>query len=202
MLGLTYEEAVEYCRSIEELCLSRDNVFLRFRAGPRGALVVQTPSHLRMVSALCLDLVSYQQAKGNFEGGLLWLGPWDFSPPVHRVGWRAIEAMRRVHGVNAPLEIAPATLFRADELIEQQAFLTFALAFGWSGYMVPRMSRYLLDLRASDRFFVHAETAEDLEDIAGVLKRWEPTGAEESGEPNKTGRRKPKRATLRKAEGR
>ena len=202
MLGLTYEEAVSHCRSNGDLSLSHDNVFLRFRAGPRSALLVQTPSQLRMVSALCLDLVDYQGAERSFEGGLLWLALWDFQPPVHRVGWRAIEAMRRAHGVNSPLEIAPATLFRADELIEQQAFLTFALALGWSGYMVPRMSRDLFDLRTSDRMFVYAESDEVLGEIETALKRWKPVLVDESRECSGTGRRKTKRATLRKAKGR
>ncbi|MGH9526412.1 MAG: hypothetical protein ACRD2F_07035 [Terriglobales bacterium] len=198
MLGLTHEEAIGYCKSTGRLLVSRDGIHVRFVTGPRKALVIQTPPHLRAASALCLEMVNYQQAERSFEGGLLWLGLWDGVSGIHRVGWRALEAMRRVHGVNASLEIAPATSFRADELVEEQAFLTYALAFGWGGYMIPSSVPYLLDLRTSDRFFVCAETARDLQDVGAALKAWKPVMVDESGGSANAGRGEPKRAGKRK----
>ncbi len=198
MVGLTHEEAIEYCKLGGELHLSRDNVFLRFKTGPREALLIQTPPHVRATSLLCSQIVRYQEAQSG-EGGLVWLGLWDIGPAIaQRVGWRTLESIRRLHGINASLEIAPATSFRADELIEEQVFLTNTLAFGWGGYLVSSGSPFVLDFRTSDRFFVYSSQAEVLDEIEGALELWKPVRVDEASETRGSGHLKPKPLAPRK----
>ncbi len=192
MVGLTHEEAIGYCKSSGELRFLRDKIHLRFRTGPREALLIQTPPSMQATSLLCSQIVRYQEADWG-EGSLVWLGLWHMGPSIaQRVGWRTLESIRRLHGVNASLEIAPATSFRGDELVDEQVFLTNILAFGWGGYMVSSGSPFILDFRTSERFFVYSSQAEVLDEIEGALEAWKPVRVDEASETRGSGHLRPK----------
>lgn len=135
---------------------------------------IKNPSEHRKIVALAHDILAIQSERG-FSGGLIWFHMWYVGcGELVMPGWKIIESMRRAQGDLRSLDIAPAQVFREDELVELHAFLIQMMAFGWSGYYVPSTEDFFLDFRTSERFFCVAKSEERLKALSSSLKLWNP----------------------------
>jgi hypothetical protein len=171
--SITAKEAREWCSQAGSYLNVTDDDCLEYKNQHETKFLVRTPPEHRRIVALAHDILMFPGA--GFEGGLLWLQQWEIGvTELARPGWRIIEDIRRAHGDLRSLDIAPAQLFRNDEFVELHASLIQVLAYGWSGYLVPSVGGYFLDLRTSDRFFCNAKSPDVFEPLFSALKDWGP----------------------------
>ncbi|HEX4007471.1 MAG TPA: hypothetical protein VHX60_14945 [Acidobacteriaceae bacterium] len=174
MEALTAEEARRWCsQGFGSLRVTNEDL-LYYKTRRRFGFEVGVPSDFRRIALLCGDLVNFTFGP-DFEGGLLWLKGWEFGvTDIVKVGWRTLESIRRAHGNLQSLEIAPAQVFRADEVIDLHAFLLYTMTYEWAGYLLPRNGGFFLDVRASKRIICNAATEEIDEKLFEHLSKWQP----------------------------
>ena len=108
------------------------------------SLKIEVPEQPEKVTLLALLLLGWKEEL-NFHGSLLWLQSFDIgSPQVDRVGWRAIEQMRRGYGELRSIETAGGHMFRCDELLDANAFIALSLLFRWSIFMLHPSGEYFV----------------------------------------------------------
>ncbi len=124
--------------------------------------------------ALASSLMSAEEDDG-FYGALIWFTNWDIGTPnIERSGLRILEQMRRGYGVTASVENAPAQLFRSDEAVDAQAFLTLPMLFGWDAYFTPHGTRYFAYVRQNGSLFLVTDGEEVLQKLKASLDPYRP----------------------------
>ena len=174
MKVMTYDEARSWCRGAEvELTSDGD---LRYPGQSEHKFFVLAPEEFRRIMALTGTIVSFR-GEAVFSGGLIWLRRWDIGTSrLARVGWRVIEDVRRAHGDSRSLEVAPAQLFRDDEISELHAFLMLIICFGWVAEFVPAASRdFFIHFKDNRQLCFTAGSAALLEELRVALSEWNPT---------------------------
>ena len=171
---MTSDEARKWCsQEAVGLMLTRDDV-LRYKSGEQRFFVTAPEEH-RDIVFLARQISSFR-GEADFAGGLLWLRRWEIgSPQQVRVGWRILEDIRRAHGESKSLEMAPAQLFRNDELVELHAFLVQAIAFGWVAEYIPAGTGYFAHFKDNRQVCLSAESPETLKEMRTSFQDWKPT---------------------------
>jgi hypothetical protein len=124
--------------------------------------------------ALVSSLLAVEEDDG-FYGALMWFRSWDIGTPrIERCGLRILEQMRRGYGVTASLENAPGQLFRTDELVDAEAFLTLPLFFGWDAYLAPHGTRHFVYARGNGSLFAVTDEQQILEKLMTSLASYRP----------------------------
>jgi hypothetical protein len=142
---------------------------LKMRIEPKGYLFYETgkplfgirlnvPGEGRAAAALASSLVAFED---EYHGGFLWFTNWDIgTPQIERAGLKIVEQMRRGYGVTSSVENAPAQLFRSDESVDAQAFLTMSVIFGWEAFLMPHRTRYFAYARPNGSLFLVTDEEE------------------------------------------
>jgi hypothetical protein len=170
---------------------------LRYKGSTEHKFFITAPEEHRMITALAHKILTFRAAEW-FSGGLLWLQRWDIgSPQLARPGWLIVESIRRANGEPRCLEIAPAQLFRDDELLELHAFLNQAIAFGWVTDYIPSVGRFFLHFKDNLQVCFTAESPETLKDLRTEFQRWKPTDKDPMVEKMTSIERERKRAGQR-----
>ena len=96
----------------------------------------------------------------DFSGATIWFTEWGvWNDADERAGYAIIEAMHRANGQPLAFEVAPAHVFRADELAEAVGMLLQPMVFGWDAYYLPRWSH------GTDEFFIHISHDSFISDV-------------------------------------
>lgn len=174
MRSMTSDEARKWCsQDALGLKITRDDD-LRYK-GPEHKLFIQIPEEHRGIVVLARVLLAFR-GEANFSGGMLWLRWWEIgSPQLTRVGWHILEDIRRAHGESRSLEVAPAQLFRDDEFVELQAFLTQVMCFGWVADYVPSASGLFAHFKDNRQVCLSAESSQTLKEMRTSFHDWNPT---------------------------
>lgn len=173
MQSMTSEEARKWC-SQEALALKGGDI-LRYASSKEHRFFVTAPEEHRDIVFLAQQILSFS-GEPHFAGGLLWLRRWDIgSPQTIRVGWRILEDIRRAHGESRSLEVAPAQLFRNDELVETHAFLVQVIAFGWVADYIPSAGGYFAHFKDNRQVSLSAGSPETLREMRTSFRDWNPT---------------------------
>ncbi|HEY6128262.1 MAG TPA: hypothetical protein VIW23_08785 [Candidatus Acidoferrum sp.] len=175
MRSMTSDEARKWCsQDAVRLSLTRDEV-LRYKSAGKHKLFVTAPQEHRRIIVLARTILLFR-GEADFSGGLLWLRRWDIgSPQLVRVGWRILEDIRRAHGESRSLEVAPAQLFRDDELVELHAFLVQAIAFGWVADFIPSTGGFFAHFKDNRQVCLFADSSETLKEMRTSFRDWKPT---------------------------
>lgn len=148
---------------------------LRYTAPNLRGLRLDVPSEASKIAVLVSDLLSIEEPDGYY-GALIWFTNWDIGTPlIERCGLRILEQMRRGYGVTASIENAPAQLFRTDEIVDVQAFLTLPLLFGWDAYFAPHRTRYFAYVRQNGSLFLVTDEDTVLRQLQASLEPYHPT---------------------------
>lgn len=171
---MTSDEARKWCsQDATGLKITRDDD-LQYK-GPEHKLFIQIPEEHRGIVVLARVLLAFR-GEVNFSGGMLWLRWWEIgSPQLTRVGWQILEDIRRAHGESRSLEVAPAQLFREDEFVELQAFLTQVMCFGWVADYVPSASGFFAHFKDNRQVCCTATSVDELKDLRTHFAEWNPT---------------------------
>jgi hypothetical protein len=173
MKALTTKGAILRC-SQNGLVMKNDSR-LRYKGVEESAFFITAPEEHRGILFLARSVTTFRE-EADFNGGLIWLRRWDIgSPQLVRPGWSILENIRRAHGDDRPLEVAPAQLFRQDELVELNAFLIQAIAFGWIADYVPSTRNFFLHLRDNRQICVTTKSDETSNELRKYLQQWHPT---------------------------
>jgi hypothetical protein len=173
MKALTTTEARQWC-SQARLGMTGD-LTLRYKGKAQNKFFITAPEEHRRIVVLARALLVFR-GEANFSGGMLWLQRWDIgSPQFVRAGWRILEDIRRAHGEVRSLEIAPAQLFRDDELVALHAFLIQVTAFGWVSDYVPSGEGFYIHFKDNRQVCVTAQSPETLNELRVHLQQWHPT---------------------------
>jgi hypothetical protein len=171
---MTDAEALDWCskRSLD-LRLNREGDLSLKSSKPRRFFIAAPEEHRRVI-VLVRHILCFA-GETSFHGGMLWLRRWDIgSPQLVRVGWKILEGMRRGHGDSKPLDIAPAQMFRDDDLVEAHAFLVQVIAFGWVADYVPIGAKYFLHFK-DNRQICFSSAAEPAKELHNAFQMWNPT---------------------------
>lgn len=147
---------------------------LRYATRNSLGLRLGVPLEARKAAALASSLVSVEEDDG-FYGALIWFTNWDTgTPQIERCGLRILEQMRRGYGITASVENAPAQLFRTDEIVDVQAFLTLPMLFGWDAYFMPHGTRYFAYVRQNGSVFLVTDREQVLQKLRVFLDPYQP----------------------------
>ncbi len=173
MKGVTGEEARGWCLQAG-LNVNDDNI-LGYGASGKGRFFISAPEEHRRIIVLARALLTFG-GEASFQGGMLWLHRWDIgSPQLVRVGWEIVEDLRRARGELRSLDVAPAQLFRRDELVLLHAFLLQAIAFGWVTDYVPASGAFFVHFKDNRQLCFTADTADTLKELRTTFTEWNPT---------------------------
>jgi hypothetical protein len=170
---------------IEELRRWCDESPSGIKIGPAGRLHyparnplgirIDVPSEAPKAALLASSLLSVEEDEGYY-GSMMWFTDWDAgTPQIERCALRILEQMRRGYGVTASVENAPAQLFRTDEIVDAQAFLTLPMLFGWDAYFAPHGTRYFAYVRRNGSIFLVTDREQVLEKLQASLDGYRPT---------------------------
>lgn len=134
MKVLDINEVRAFCAE-KDIEMTHDGL-LYYKKAKSVSLKIRVPESPEELTLLASLVLSWREEIA-FHGSLFWLQLWDIgSPQVDRVGWKAIEQMRRGYGETRSIETANGHLFRPDELLDANAFVALALLFRWSCFIV------------------------------------------------------------------
>lgn len=176
MKAMTTAEAKDWCSQVG-LHLSSDGLlgYASSLSSQGPKFFVLAPEEFRRISVFTRSLLNLPD-KTAFGGGLLWLRRWDIgSPPLIWAGWRIIESIRKVSGGSESLEVAPAQLFRADELVEFHACLIPVVGFGWVAEFVPSTGGFFLHFKDNRQVCFSAESTDLLNELRTAFRHCNPT---------------------------
>lgn len=173
MKVMTTEEARNWCLKVGPK-LGNDGV-LRYPSSAEQRFFVLAPEEFRRITVFARVALTFR-SEAAFGGGLLWLRRWDIgSPQLMSVGWRIIEDIRRAHGGSQSLEVAPAQLFREDELLDLHAFLVQVIGFGWVAEFVPSTGGFFLHFKDNRQVCFAGESKDSLNELRAAFSQWNPT---------------------------
>ncbi len=135
---------------------------------------VRVPEEFRLILAFSREILTFRDAT-LFGGGLIWMQGWNIgSPSDSRVGRIIIEDMRRARGELRPLDVAPALLFRDDEMVEMHTALVQVMGFGWVADLVTSTG-LLVNFKSNFQAGFTVRPPSDVNDLRRALERWKPT---------------------------
>ncbi len=174
MKAMNTTEARQWCsQDATSLGIMRDDT-LQYKASREHRFFITAPEGHRDIVILSRDIL-YVREEVGFNGGLIWLQRWDIgSPQLVRPGWRILEDIRRAHGEPRSLDIAPAQLFREDELVELHAFLIQVIAYGWVADFVPSSNGFFFHFKSNGQICLIAKSAEILNELRTAFREWNP----------------------------
>src|SRR5882724_10234723 len=175
MQSMTRHEAQKWCsQDATGLQVTSEDI-LRYDGADEHKFFVAAPPEYYKIVVLTRAILLFAGEAG-FSGGFIWLQRWDIgSPQLVRVGWRILEDIRRAHGDSRSLEIAPAQLFRDDELVELHAFLAQAVGFGWLADYVACTGKFFVHFKTNGQICFTAKSAETLQTLRTSFQEWNPT---------------------------
>ncbi|HEX3739301.1 MAG TPA: hypothetical protein VHV29_06205 [Terriglobales bacterium] len=173
MKGLTVEEARGWCAQVGP---QESNGVLRYETSNQDySFFVLAPETFREITILARAMLVFR-GDANFYGGLLWLRRWDIgSPQLVHAGWRIMEEMRGAHGEPRSLEMAPAQLFREDELTDLHVFLIQVIGFGLVADLVPTAGSFFVHFKDNRQVCFTCESMELLNELRTTFTAWNPT---------------------------
>lgn len=170
---MTKEETRKYCTQPSAGLAVDEDDCLYYDSPDEDSFFIKYPSEHRQIVKLSYDLLTISPIN-CFDGGMIWLHGWQYGPRwMTKPGWRIIEDMRRAHGDQNSLDIAPAQYFREDEMVELHASLIQLVAYEWPAYYLPRGSRFFVDY-TGERVLVHSKDSGMLEELYSGLASWGP----------------------------
>jgi hypothetical protein len=147
---------------------------LRYSTGNLLGVRLDVPAKATAAVSLVSSLLAVEECDGYY-GALMWFTNWDIgTPQIERCGLRILEQMRRGYGVTASVENAPGQLFRSDEMVDVQAFLTLPLLFGWDAYFAPHGTRYFAYARQNSSLFLVTDNEQVLQKLQQSLEPYQP----------------------------
>jgi hypothetical protein len=173
MKALTAREAKKWCSQDAKGLHFGDLDSLRYRPSKEHAFFIAAPEEHRRINFLAGQIIAFRDGR-SFSGGLLWLRRWDNASLVWP-GWLILESIRRAHGDERSLEVAPAQLFREDELVALHAWLIQVIAFGWVADYVPSFGDFFVRFKDNRKIRFTAASAVDLKELRTLFKEWNPT---------------------------
>jgi len=173
MKAMTVEEAKSWCLSAR-LKLTEEDL-LCYRVPAEQRFFVSAPEEFRRIMPFTRVMLTFR-GEAAFSGGLIWLRRWNIgTPQFTKVGWQIIEDIRRAHGDLRSLELAPAQLFREDELSDLQAFLVQVIGFGWVAEFVPSTGGFFAHFKDNRQVCLTCESTDSLNELRAALNQWNPT---------------------------
>jgi hypothetical protein len=170
---LTAQEAREWCSSVG--AKSGKDGLLGYKGPNQHKFFVEAPEAFREIVVLIRQILTFRGEPG-FDGGMLWLRQWEIgSPQLVRAGWKIIEGMRRAQGELRPLEVAPAQVFRGDELVDLHGFLVQVVGFGWVVDLVRPTGDFFLHFKSNRQICFAANSAGTLAELRANFNEWNPT---------------------------
>ena len=166
---MTNDEARDYCQKFPDPLRIADDDSIYFDVDEQPSFLVQSPMEFRGIGFLADALSS-----ASPNGGFLWLHLMYGAKPLVNASFEIIDNMRRAHGDDRPLRIAPAQTFEAREQLQLQIALMQVIGNGWNGYFIPADHSFLIDFRSSHRFFCHGRSKEQLTELSTLLEPWNP----------------------------
>jgi hypothetical protein len=144
---------------------------LSYGKGNDCSATIEVPQDSELRVALSHSLLSYR----DFYGGLLWIKEWRMGDLNEvAVGLRLLENMRRGMGHLEPIEATSGHLFRSDEFLDAQAFLSVMLLWSWQAFWVPTTPGYFYYLHHNNKVELNAGDQNALSDLQCYLSGWRP----------------------------
>jgi hypothetical protein len=173
MKSMTVDEAKDWFLQTG-LRLTKENV-LRYKPSRERRFFVSAPEEFRRIMPFTRNILTFR-GEAAFSGGLIWLRRWNIGTPQFiKVGWKIIEDIRRAHGDLRSLELAPAQLFRDDELLELHAFLVQIIGFWWVAEFVPPTGGFFVHFKDNRQVCFMSESTESLAELRAAFGQWNPT---------------------------
>jgi hypothetical protein len=173
MKTMTIQEAKDWCLSVGP-GPTKENL-LRYRGSAEHRFFVLAPEEFRRIMSFTRTMLTFR-GETAFCGGLIWLRRWNIgTPQFTKVGWQIIEDIRRAHGDLRSLDLAPAQLFREDELLDLHAFLVQVIGFGWVAEFVPSTGEFFVHFKDNRQVCFTGESTESLNELRAALSQWNPT---------------------------
>ena len=172
MKVIDIDEVRALCAEID-IEMTHDGL-LHYMHSKAVSLKIKVPEAPEQIVLLAFLLLGWKE-EISFHGSLFWLQLWDVGcPQVDRVGWKAIEQMRRGYGELRPIETASGHLFRFDELVDANAFAALALLFRWSYFIVPPNGEHFVYVEEGETAYFIARTEEALGTYLKFLEHCKP----------------------------
>jgi hypothetical protein len=173
MKALTNEEARKWCSRVGPK-MAKDGL-LSYQGLRAHAFYLQAPEEFREIVVIARAMLTFR-GEADFSGGMLWLRRWDIgSPQLVRVGWRILERMRGAQGESRPLEVAPAAIFRDDELVDLHSYLLQVIGFGWVADFVRPTGDFFLHFKNNRQVCFTADSTTTLKELRAAFSAWNPT---------------------------
>lgn len=181
MKSLTVEEARNYCTQSGTFLSINDSNSLYYDTPEEHSFSIKHPPEYRRMLALTYELLTFS-SPDSFYGGMIWLQGWQLGVnEMIRPGWRILEDMRRAHGDQRSLDLAPAQYFRHDEFVELHAYLVQVMGNGWPACYLPSGSCSFFEFRSSERFLCYSKDSTELDKLYSKLSSWGPAKENRDG---------------------
>jgi len=190
MTGMTKLEVEDYLASLGKLGEDRlhyGDGRLYFKGADVASIHVHYPKEPYRLMYLARLLGSLMHKESHFLHGLVWVstwGVWDIG--VEAIGLKMFERMRQSKGENRPLESAPGTWFRHDELVDAVSILVQPMLVGWDAYYVPQWAaggdEYFVSVSHDSYIDVHTRTKETNERARDLLKDFDTDACRKSAD--------------------
>jgi hypothetical protein len=173
MKGMNAEQALGWSKDAG-LTMNEDGL-LSYANPNEQRFFIAAPDGFRNMMILVQRMAIFGGEAG-FSGGLLWLHRWDIgSPQLVRVGWQIMEDMRRACGDMQSLDIAPAQFFRADELVQLNAFLLHVLGLGLVADFIPASRHFFVHFKDNAQICFTTDEADTFKELRTTFSGWNPT---------------------------
>ncbi len=173
MKAMTVEEAKSWCLSAG--LRPNEEGLLCYSPLAAQRFFVSAPEEFRRIMPFTRDMLTFR-GEAAFSGGLIWLQEWTIgTPQFTRVGRQIVEDIRRAHGEPRSLELAPAQLFRDDELLDLHAFLVQITGFGWVADFVPSTGGFFVHFKGNRQVCFTSKSTDSLNELRAALGEWNPT---------------------------
>lgn len=174
MKTLNLSELVRWCNESPSGVKIGSPDHLQYQAPKIFGCRIDVPSEAMRIVSLVYSLLAVEQEVG-FYGGLIWYTNWGMgTPELEQCGLRILEQMRRGYGAGESVENSPAQVFRSDERVDAQAFITLPLLWGWDAYFTPHGSRYFAYARQNGSLYLVTDDEEVFQKLLGAFDAYHP----------------------------
>ncbi len=174
MKTLSFNDLVQWCSESPSGVKLESPNHLHYETSEIFGFRVDIPSEAPRVVALVYSLLAVEEDTGYY-GGMIWYTNYDMgTPEIERCGLRILEQMRRGYGGVESVENAPAQLFRSDEIVDNHAFLTLPLLWGWDAYFMPHGTRYFAYSRQNGSLYLVTDNEQVFRKLGAACAAYNP----------------------------
>ena len=154
MKTLSFDDLVQWCSESPSGVKLESPYHLHYGTQETFGFRIDVPPEATRVVALVHSLLAVEEDTGYY-GGIIWYTNFGMgTPEIEQCGLRILEQMRRGYGGVESVENAPAQLFRSDEIVDNHAFMTLPLLWGWDAYFMPHGTRYFAYARQNGSLYL------------------------------------------------